>query len=394
MSEIQHWYLHADLDAFFASVEQLDHPEYKGKPVIVGGLPGDKRSVVSTASYEARVFGVHSAMPMYQAYKLCPQGIFVHGRMQRYAELSYQIMSIFKEYSPDVEQMSIDEAFIDITGTEKLFGPPEETAMRIKQQVKQMTGLTVSIGLAATKYHAKLASDMKKPDGFYFIPPGTEQAFMLQLPLKKVFGIGTKTLENLNYHGIYTTRDVYEKSLDTLQFLFGRNTGQFLYNTVRALETETFSRESKTHSLSAETTFPCDVYDVYSLETALLDLCHGVFFRLLRENGFSKTVMVKIRYEDFTTVSIQEKTSSNILIIDTFYEIAKRLLEKKYDVKRGVRLLGVGLENIVHEEKDVQQELFEDENKKKQAVEKAILSLEKKHPDIKIKKARLFEKQK
>ena len=124
MSEIQHWYLHADLDAFFASVEQLDHPEYRGKPVIVGGLPGEKRSVVSTASYEARVFGVHSAMPVFQAYRLCPQGIFVHGRMQRYAELSYQIMSIFKEYSPDVDQMSIDEAFIDITGTEKLFGPP------------------------------------------------------------------------------------------------------------------------------------------------------------------------------------------------------------------------------------------------------------------------------
>ena len=392
MSEIQHWYLHADLDAFFASVEQLDHPEYRGKPVIVGGLPGEKRSVVSTASYEARVFGVHSAMPVFQAYRLCPQGIFVHGRMQRYAELSYQIMSIFKEYSPDVDQMSIDEAFIDITGTEKLFGPPEETAKKIKQQVKQMTGLTVSIGLAATKYHAKLASDMNKPDGFYCIPPGTEQDFMLKLPLKKVFGIGTKTLESLNYHGIYTTRDVYERSLETLQFLFGKNTGQFLYNTVRAIETETFSRKTKTHSLSAETTFPCDVTDIYSLETALLELCHGVFFRLLQENGFSKTVMVKIRYEDFTTVSIQETTGSNILIIDAFYEIAKRLLEKKYDVKRGVRLLGVGLENVVHEEKDVQQELFEDENKKKQAVEKAILKLEKKHPEIKIRKARLLEK--
>lgn len=392
MEQIQHWFLHADLDAFFASVEQLDHPEYKGKPVIVGGKPEDKRSVVSTASYEARKYGVHSAMPTFQAYKLCPQGIFVHGRMQRYAELSYQIMSIFKEYSPDVDQMSIDEAFIDITGTEKLFGEPEQTAYKIKQQVKQMTGLTVSIGLAATKYHAKIASDMNKPDGFYFIKPGTEQDFMLNLPLKKVFGVGTKTLENLNKHGIFTTRDIYDKKLDTLTFLFGQNTGTFLYNTVRGLETNTFSKQTKSHSLSAETTFSFDLYDIYSMETTLLDLCHGVYFRLLKENSYSKTVMVKIRYEDFTTVSIQATENNNILTIDSFYQIAKKLFEKKYDVKRGVRLLGVGFENITHEEKDIQLELFEDDNKKKQKVEKAILQIEKKHPEIKIKKARLFEK--
>ena len=133
------WYLHVDLDAFFASVEQLDFPEYRGKPLIVGGLPGDKRSVVSTASYEARKYGVHSAMPTSIAYRLCPQGIFVRGRMKRYAELSYKIMSIFKNYSPDVQQMSIDEAFIDLTGTEKLFGPPEETAKKLKKEVKEKT---------------------------------------------------------------------------------------------------------------------------------------------------------------------------------------------------------------------------------------------------------------
>lgn len=391
MAEIQSWFLHVDLDAFFASVEQLDHPEYRGKPLIVGGKPEDKRSVVSTASYEARKFGVHSAMPVYQAYRLCPQGIFVHGRMKRYAEISYQIMNIFKDFSPDVEQMSIDEAFIDLTGTEKLFGPPEETAMKIKEKVKTCTGLTVSIGLAPTKYLAKIASDMNKPDGFYFVKPGTEQEFMLQLPLKKVFGIGTKTLENLNYHGIYTTRDVYETKLDMLQFLFGSNTGTFLYNCVRGIETETFSRKTKSHSLSSETTFPYDVYDIYTIETTILELCHGVMFRLLRENGYSKTVMIKIRYEDFTTVSIQEKNHKNILTLDTLYSIAKQLFERKYQDRRGVRLIGVGLENIESEEKDVQQELFDDGTAKKQAVEKAILNLEKKHPEISIKKARLLE---
>ena len=152
------YYAHVDLDAFFASVEQLDHPQWKGKPVIVGGKPEDRRGVVSTASYEARAFGVHSAMPTYQAYKLCPQGIFVHGNYKRYCELSYKIMTILGDFSPQITQMSIDEAFIDLTGTEKLFGDPKETILRIKEKIKLKTGLTVSIGLAPTPYLAKIAS--------------------------------------------------------------------------------------------------------------------------------------------------------------------------------------------------------------------------------------------
>src|SRR5574344_2555951 len=174
----QKWFLHADLDAFFASVEQLDFPEYRGKPLIVGGKPEDKRSVVSTASYEARKYGVHSAMPTYQAYKLCPQGIFVYGRMKRYCEISYEIMNIFKDFSPDIQQISIDEAFIDLTGTELLFGNPENTALQIKKTIKEKIGLTISIGLASSKYFAKLASEINKQDGFYFVKPGEEQQFI------------------------------------------------------------------------------------------------------------------------------------------------------------------------------------------------------------------------
>jgi len=154
-------FLHVDLDAFFASVEQLDHPEYRGKPVIVGGLPGDRRSVVSTASYEARKFGVHSAMPTFQAVKLCPQGIFLRGRMKRYHEKSEEVMAIFKNYSPDIQQISVDEAFIDLTGTERLFGDPLETAKKLKAEVFEKTGLTVSVGLASTKYCAKIASGLQ-----------------------------------------------------------------------------------------------------------------------------------------------------------------------------------------------------------------------------------------
>lgn len=388
---VHHYFLHADLDAFFASVEQLDHPEYRGKPVIVGGKPEDKRSVVSTASYEARVFGVHSAMPVAKAYQLCPQGIFVHGRMKRYSELSYQIMQIFADFSPDVQQMSIDEAFIDLTGTEKLFGPPQETALKIKERVKAETGLTVSIGLAPTKYLAKLASDMKKPDGFYMIEEGSEETFMLNLPLKKVWGIGDKTYEALKASGLKTTRDVHEKSLEALTFMYGQNTGSFLYNVVRGIEVVNFDRKTKSHSISNETTFPFDVSDIYTAETAILELCHSVIFRLLKENGFSRTIQVKIRYGDFSTVSIQQTYSYSILTLDSLYSAAKELFEKKYERGRGVRLIGIALENIEKSERTFQPSLFDDGSEKKQNVEKAILTLEKKHPEIKIHKARMLE---
>ncbi|MBP5519161.1 MAG: DNA polymerase IV [Treponema sp.] len=391
MENVPRWYLHVDLDAFFASVEQLDNPEFRGKPVIVGGKPEDRRSVVSTASYEARAFGVHSAMPVFQAYKLCPNGIFVHGRMHRYAELSYQIMNIFRDFSPDVDQMSIDEAFIDLTGTEKLFGPPEITAQKIKERVKNETGLTVSIGLASTKYLAKIASGLNKPDGFCHIKKGQEQNFMLNLPLKKVWGLGPKSLELIRTKGFRTTRDIFEQEYETLEFLFGKNMASFLYNVVRGTETASFSRETKSHSISAETTFPYDLTDIYTIETELLELCHGVFFRLLKEEGFSRTAMVKIRYEDFSTCTVQETVERNIITIDTFYEIIKRLFEKRYENGRGIRLLGVGFENIVKDEKPYQQDLFDNGDEKKQAVEKAILKLSKKHPEIKVRKARTLK---
>ncbi|EID84497.1 Nucleotidyltransferase/DNA polymerase involved in DNA repair [Treponema sp. JC4] len=387
------WFLHVDLDAFFASVEQLDHPEYRGKPVIVGGNPNEKRSVVSTASYEARKFGVHSAMPGFQAFRLCPQGIFVHPRMERYEELSYQIMQIFKDYSPDVEQMSIDEAFIDLTGTEKLFGPPWETAQKIKEQVKAETGLTVSLGLARTKYLAKIASGYKKPDGFYFIEPGliSEQNFMKGLPLNKVWGIGEKTLEILNKGGIYRTSDILERDYETLEFQFGKNTAGFLWDIMTAGGADVFKKERKSHSISAERTFPVDLNSSYAAETALMELSHEVLFRLLREESYSRTVMVKIRYNDFSTITVQKTCDTNILTLDSLFEVVKALFEKKYTEDKGIRLLGVGVENVTKEEKPLQQSLFDDGSKKKQAIEKAILKLEQRHPEIRVHKARTLK---
>ncbi|MCQ2585713.1 MAG: DNA polymerase IV [Treponema sp.] len=388
---MQRWYLHADLDAFFASVEQLDHPEYRGKPLIVGGLPEDPRSVVSTASYEARKYGVHSAMPTKEAYRLCPNGIYIHGNYHRYEEVSWQIMQIFKRWSPDVQQMSIDEAFIDLTGTERLFGPPEETAMKIKKEVFEETGLTISIGLACTKYFAKLSSEINKPDGFYFMKPGTETDYMLSIPIEKIWGIGKKTAARIKDSGIKTTRQIYETDLPTLTFLYGENTASFLYNILRGKADDMFNTEAKTHSISNERTFPFDITDSYACETALMELAHTVMFRLLREELHSRTVVIKIRYDDFSTVSARQTYETDIITLDSFFEKVRDLFNRKYERTRGVRLLGVGFDNVHKEESTYQQNLFDDGQKKKQAVEKAILKLETKYPDLHVQKARVIK---
>lgn len=377
------------MDAFFASVEQRDHPEWRGKPLIVGGLPGEPRSVVSTASYEARKYGVHSAMPVFRAAKLCPNGIFVHGNHKHYSEVSMQIMQILSKYSPDVRQISIDEASIEMTGTELLFGEPDKTALKIQKEIFDETKLTVSIGLASNAYLAKLASEVNKPNGFYAIPMGKEENFMLSLPLKKVWGIGTKTLEKLNKNGFFTTKDIHMRSKEFLVSLFGECTGNFLFNSVRGIETP--SKGPSAHSISNEITFPEDITNMYTAETALMELCHSIMFRILKEESFSKTVFLKIRYDDFSTFTAQQTFSEYVTSTDDLFEKLKSIFEKKYENGRGIRLLGAGLENIQGKDAPVQEVLFDFGEKKKQAVENAILKISSKHPEIKIQKARTLQ---
>jgi DNA polymerase-4 len=299
-------------------------------------------------------------------------------------------MDIFRGYSPDVDQMSVDEAFVDLTGTEALFGDPCETAKRLKKDVKDKTGLTVSAGLACSKYIAKIASALSKPDGFREVKDGDEEKFMLSLPLNKIWGIGPKTLARINGAGIFTTRGIYEKSEELLCVLFGSSTGTFLYNAVRGKEAETFTRDTASRSLSAETTFPYDVTDIYTAETALMELSHTVMFRMLREGYTSRTALLKLRYDDFSTVSARETNSSEITSVDDLYARVCSLFERKYENGRSIRLLGVGAENLEDTGTPQQQDLFDFGENKKKAVEKAIVDLEKKHPEIKIHKARLL----
>ncbi|MFP4443785.1 MAG: DNA polymerase IV, partial [Spirochaetia bacterium] len=235
MTDHKKIWFHIDMDAFYASVEQRDNPEYRTKPVIVGALPG-QRGVVSACSYEARKFGVHSAMPISQASRLCPNGIFLPVRMHRYQEVSESIMMILKSYSPVIQQVSVDEAYMDMTGTERLFGKPADTARRLKTEITEAVGLIVSIGIAPNKFLAKLASDYDKPDGLYEVLPGTETEFLDRLPLKSLWGVGEKTrlrLKELNITAIPQIREIGER---LLQNAMGKAAGTYLYRAAWGLD--------------------------------------------------------------------------------------------------------------------------------------------------------------
>jgi DNA polymerase-4 len=380
-------FIHADLDAFYASVEQLDHPEYRGKPVIVGGLPGDRRSVVSTASYEARKFGVHSAMPIAQAYKLCPGGIYLRGNMGRYREKSAEVMAVFSDFTPDVRQISVDEAFLDITGTEKLFGPPALAGTALKEAVREKTGLTVSLGIASNRYVAKIASGMSKPDGITVVAAGGEEAFMGALPVAKLWGAGSKTQEQFKRQGLKTCADIRRLTEKNLQAMFGEAFGLFLCRAVRGEAAQAFDDRSS-HSMSAERTFPYDLYDEFAIETALFAICETLMFRLLDQNWQSKTVSIKIRYDDFSTESARETFPRPVSGINDLFDHLSALLRKKRKSGRGVRLIGAALLNLETGDVPRQGELFDKTGEKKQALDKYILEINKKFPGAALRRGR------
>ncbi|MDR2553521.1 MAG: DNA polymerase IV [Treponema sp.] len=390
MIGVRRYFIHADLDAFYASVEQLDHPEYQGKPVIVGGLPGDLRSVVSTASYEARRYGVHSAMPIVQAAKLCPGGIFLRGNMERYRAKSAEVMAVCAVFSPMVQQLSVDEAFLDITGTEKLFGPPEKLARKLKKTVLETTGLTVSAGLASNKYVAKIASGMSKPDGLFAVAPGEEERFMLSLPVGRIWGAGEKTQELFARRGFKSCADLHRLSPAILASVFGKSFGTFLYRAVRGEAAETFETERGSRSMSAERTFPQDLYDEFEMETQLFSIVSEVFFRLLQTEYQSRTVFVKIRYgEDFSTEGGRETFQDPVSTLNDLYEKTLGVFHKKYRPGHGVRLLGAGLA-LEAKNPARQGDLFNETEAREERLEKSILEINNRFPGAPLKRGRLI----
>jgi len=340
------WILHVDMDAFYASVEELDHPELRGKPVIVAGL--EPRGVVATASYAARKFGIHSGMPTASAKRLCPQGVFLPPRFERYEEVAQKIRQILSEYSPLVEPISLDEAFVDLTGTELLHGPAEEVAAVIHQRIPKETGLSCSVGLGPNKLVAKLASDLAKPGGLRIVRPEEVQSFLDPLPVEGLWGVGPKTAARLREKGIRTVRDLREVPLGLLRGWFGPKGGEALWQLARGLDESPVVPVREAKSISREITYPEDLFDQEKILSELRRLALLVVDRLRDEGVLAQTVQIKVRFSDFTTVTRQTKlpepTDHPLMVADEAVGLFSRV---EVPPGQGIRLLGVGLADVV-----------------------------------------------
>ncbi len=335
------WIMHVDMDAFYAAVEQADNPELRGRPVIVGG---SHRGVVSAASYEARVFGVHSALPMFQARKLCPQGVFLPVRMSRYREVSQQIMTILAGISPLVEQVSIDEAYVDLTGVEAWHGPLLELAQRLKAEIMAQTGLTCSIGLAPNKFLAKIASDLHKPDGLTIIPAADVPAFLKTLPVAKIPGVGAKTLTRLQALGVTKTGEVLDYPRSFWQKQLGKS-GLVLYERALGIDPAPVTPHTEPKSCGAENTLPQDTADPGELRQWLLQQAERVG-RELRQDGLKgRTVTLKIKYADFKQVTRSHSLARPTSSTHQIYHTAEKLLTET-KLKTRVRLVGLSVSQL------------------------------------------------
>jgi DNA polymerase-4 len=379
-----------DIDAFYASVEQRENPSLRGKPVVVGALPGH-RGVVSACSYEARRYGVHSAMPISEAYRRCPQAVFLPVRMSRYVEVSRNIMKLLSEYSPVFHQISIDEAYLDLTGTEGLYGPPPAVGGKMKDEIKKQEDLTISVGIAANRFLAKLASEACKPDGLLLIEGGKETEFLDTLELKDLWGVGAKTLEHLHEIGINTVPQLRAYSLEMLKPMLGEAAGRYLYSAVRGQDPGIHPAKTKSHSISSERTFETDRKDRESLKRTLLDLCQQVMGRLLDEAKRSRTAGIKVRFQDFTTVNAQKTERHWLGSSEELYRIVMELFDKKWDGHTPIRLLGVGVSGVESGPAPQQQELFPDETDRRKKVEEAVIQLRKKMKGLKLTRASLLK---
>jgi DNA polymerase IV len=340
--------LHVDLDAFFAAVEQRDRPELRGRPVVVGMGGAADRGVVSAASYEARAYGVHSAMPLRTAAALCPQAVFVPADGRKYARVSREVMAILRRYTPRVEPVSIDEAFLDVAGSEELFGPPEAIARAIRSAIRSETALTASVGVASTKLVAKIASDLHKPDGLVVVPAGSEPQFLAPLPISRLWGVGARTRLALADFGVATIGDLARVPEDALVRRFGRN-GATLVARARGIDPSPVSDGADAKSVSHEHTFPVDTSDWETLERTLLALSDGVAGRLRAGGVRAGTVGVKIRDSGFSTISRQRTLPEPTDLTETIWRTAAALARPEVRGVR-IRLLGVSASNLTDRE--------------------------------------------
>ncbi|TYB30386.1 MAG: DNA polymerase IV [Candidatus Mcinerneyibacterium aminivorans] len=373
--------VHVDMDAFFASIEQLDNPEYRDKPVIVGADPekGNGRGVVSTCSYEAREYGIHSAMPISKAYRRCPDGIYVKPHFKRYEEISNQIMKIFNEFTPVIEKISIDEAFLDMTGCEHFYESVNDMGEKIKARIKKKTKLSASVGIASNKSIAKIASDLNKPDGLTICPYGQEKKFLSGLSLKKLWGVGDKTLKKLKKMGLKKVGDIAEIPKDIMKRKFGKH-GVGLWKLANGKDDRDVTNYSKTKSISEECTFSEDVDNFDIIDSKIVSISDRVARRLRKKNFWAKTVFIKIRFENFTTYTRRKTLGEYFKDSSTLIEYARLLMQEFKNSNKKVRLIGVGVAKLKSKKKYRQMNLFDD-NQTGSKVDKALDKAKKKFGD-------------
>lgn len=339
--------IHVDMDAFYASVEERDNPSLKGKPIIIGGNLKN-RGVVTTASYEARKYGVHSAMAIYKAKKLCPEGIFLPVNMIKYKEVSKEVHNIFRRYSKIIEPISIDEAFIDVTGKNPLF-----VAQNIKRDIKNELNLTASIGISVNKFLAKLASDLEKPDGFTIIDQEEAIDFLKSLPIRKLWGVGPKTEKELHRMGIYTIGDLQNYDIKVLTDRFGKK-GRELFYFSKGIDNRPVKIDITTQSIGEEETFREDISDIEILDHKLKEYSLNLSYKLEYKGYLTKTITVKVKYEDF---SIETKSSTLYIPTDDYlviYNISSNILKNKFEFNKKIRLLGLTVSNFIYPDDPVQ----------------------------------------
>jgi DNA polymerase-4 len=379
--------LHIDMDAFFASVEQRDNPELQGKPVLVGASP-EQRGVVAACSYEARQFGIHSAMPMSQALRLCPQGIALPVRMSRYVEVSKQVHKVFLNYTPEVEPISIDEAFLDVTGCTHLFGSAETIGRKIKEEIKEQTNLTASVGIAPNKFLAKLASDLEKPDGFVIITEQNKQQVLDPLPVSKIWGIGKVTNTALEKIGIHTIKQLRTTPITTLSKVF-KNNAEYMLELAQGIDNREVETVHDTKSISAEETFSKDIKDKDILLGILHHQVEQVSQRLRAEQLQTRTITLKLRNGNFRTITRSSTLEYPAHTTKHLWEEGKQVFLKWYrSSAEPLRLLGFGASNLVQEESG-QMSLFPDPDEEKQKILDSVVdTIQNKYGDDALRRGR------
>jgi DNA polymerase-4 len=373
---------HIDLDAFFVSVEQVLNPELKGKPVIVGGDP-ERRGVVASAAYEARPFGIHAGMPSSKARRLCPQAIFIRSHFSLYKDASAKFMKILGDFSPHIEPLGFEEAYLDVTGCEEPYGSPQKLALAIKNRINKELKITASVGIATCKVVAKIASDLCKPDGLLEIAPGEEQAFLNTLPVAKLPGVGKKTEQALKEMGITTIGELASLPLDKIKRQFGV-TGAVLHSYARGIDDREVEAPGEAKSISQQLTFARDTLDRNFLEANLHNLCQEVCQELRSQNKRAKCVAIRLRYADFKTITRQVILREASNVTQVIFATAQQLLTKALaQQEKPVRLIGIRISSLVGEEKQLP--MFDSETEKPEHLDKAIDKIRRKYGSTAIK---------